>query len=60
MNDEDIIIGERYRWRSAGGPVVTVWSKHDHIDNHYYIKFEVQNRFDSTRKELLFPYGGEI
>ena len=57
---DEIIIGEQYRWGSAGGPVVTVWNKHHCIDNHYYIKFEVRDSFDTTRRELLFPIGEDI
>ncbi len=55
MNDEDIIMGEQYRWGKPDGPVVTVVAKHQYIDDHYYIKFEVKKRFDSSRRELLFP-----
>lgn len=55
MNDEDIVIGNQYRWREPDGPIVTVYNKHEHIDNHYYIKFEQRNSVDTTRRELLFP-----
>ena len=52
MNSEDIIIGKQY---STGGRIVTVYAKHEHIDNHYYIRFEDERGgVDTARRENLY------
>ena len=50
-----VIKGERYHFGEPGGKIVTVYSIHPHIDNHYYIRFEDDNRVDTTQRERLFP-----
>ena len=59
MNEEDIIMRDQYHWKTPDGPIVTVFAKHRHID-HYYIKIEAEDRFDTTKRELLFPLEGKM
>ena len=54
MEAKDIFKGERYRLGTIVGPIVTVYSIHEYIDNHYYIKYE-NGSVDTTRRERLFP-----
>jgi len=37
--------------------LVTVISKHQYINNHYYIRFEENNREDTCIREQLYPNG---
>lgn len=55
MLAEDVIIGNKYHHGSINGPVVEVYSKHQYIANHFYIRFIDKNSVDTTRSELLFP-----
>lgn len=46
---------EQYHYGAPDGPIVTVYSIHPHIDNHYYIRFEEKGNVDTTQRERLFP-----
>jgi len=54
MDKKDIFKNGQYRCGTADGPIVTVYSIHEHIDNHYYIKYE-NGSVDTTQRERLFP-----
>ena len=51
-----VIKGEQYRYMKPDGKIVTVYSIHPHIDNHYYIRFE-NGSVNTATRELLFPLG---
>ena len=55
MNQSDVIVGNKYRHGSPNGPIVEVYSKHQYIPDHFYIRYIDKNRVDTTRSELLFP-----
>jgi len=57
MDKKDIFKGEKYRLGAQDGPIVTVYSIHDHIDNHYYIRYE-SGSVDTSTRERLFPLEG--
>jgi len=54
MEAKDIVKGEKYRHGEPDGPIVTVYSIHEYIDNHYYIKYE-SGSVDTCQRRRLFP-----
>jgi hypothetical protein len=54
MHKKDIFKDNQYRYGKVDGPVVTVYSIHPHIDNHYYIKYE-NGSVDTSQRERLYP-----
>ena len=58
MEKKDIFKGEQYRIGDPAGDVVTVYSIHQYIDNHYYIRYEDGKRkgaVDTSQRERLYP-----
>jgi len=55
MDKKDIFKGEKYRHGAPDGKVVTVYSIHQYIDNHYYIKYE-NGSVNTSQRERLYPY----
>lgn len=58
MDKKDIFKGGKYRYGAPDGPIVTVYSIHDHIDNHYYIRYE-NGSVNTSQRSRLFPLEGE-
>ena len=54
IEKKDIVKGEQYRMGSPDGPIVTVYSIHDYIDNHYYVRYE-NGSVDTSQRERLYP-----
>ena len=55
MQECEVIVGKQYRYGSPDGPIVEVYSKHEYIPNHFYIKYIEKNSHNSARCEMLFP-----
>ena len=54
LEKKDIFKEESYRIGAPDGPIVVVYSIHEYIDNHYYIRYE-NGSVNTSQRERLYP-----